>query len=72
MTASPSPPEKPKSPDPFRERAAARARARVLRYRSREHAYRSEVALDGGDLAAFEDNRHAARLERELADEEEK
>jgi hypothetical protein len=42
---------------------------RDLRYRSREHAYRAEVALDGGDLAEFARMRHLAALEREVADD---
>lgn len=55
MSASPAPPP----PDPVR----------VLRYRSREHAYRAEAALDAGDTAEFEDQRHTALLERNAADD---
>lgn len=44
-------------------------RVQSLRYRSREHAYRSQAALDGGVLDVFQDQRHVSRLERDLADE---
>lgn len=55
MSASPAPPR----PDPVK----------TLRFRSREHSYRAEVALDAGDLAEFENQRHTARLERNAADQ---
>lgn len=65
MSTSPRPQS---DPDPVREGAAARA-ACLLRYRALEHRYRSEAALDGGDLVGFQDHRHTSRLEREVADE---
>lgn len=58
MTAAPLPPPQPPE-----------KRVRALRYRSLENHYRSEDALDRGDLAEFTDRRHTARLERDLADD---
>lgn len=58
MSGAPSPPPR---PDPVK----------VLRYRSLEHRYRAEVALDAGDFAEFQSMRHLSRLEAEVADEKE-
>lgn len=42
---------------------------RTLRFRSLEQRWRSEEALDRGDLPDFWDRRHTSGLERAVADE---
>jgi hypothetical protein len=42
-------------------------RAAELRHRSIASRYRSEAALDAGDLPAFSEHRHVSSLERRVS-----